>query len=98
MSRWLVYVNTNSTEKHITIHEERIKICGHLFKNIKKDGKNSKKTSIRILPGGAIKIGWTKNGYWLVVHAKNKNGISKQDDVLKASKKLGVPIDFCTLC
>ena len=98
--RILVYVNTNNTQKHITIHLEK-KVCPYIFQNV------SKNSSIIINPiqdvsediaNEVIKIAETENSFWLLVHANSCEEVINSKVIQEISRSLKVPIQICKEC
>jgi len=81
--RIFVYVNTNPTQKHITIHYEQSKVCPHIMQQILSRNTSTITCSISDVSKNKdksiIKLGETANSYWLLIHVKcecNKNAIN----------------------
>ncbi len=99
MPRYFVYVNTNSDRKHIEIHGETKRRCGHISKMIKKGGPCEGKFEIEVLEDGTIKIGEGENGYWLVVWGNSLDQVEKDNESLKkASKDVDKKPKTCPTC
>jgi len=84
--RIFVYINTNPTQKHITVHYEQSKACPHIMQQILSQNTTTITCSISDVSNNddksIIKLGETANSYWLLIHVKcecNKNAI----DVIK---------------
>jgi len=65
--RVLVYVNTNPSQKHITIHCEITNSCPHVFQQLISQN-TSMTTTIRSWNNKrVIKIAETSNSFWLLI-------------------------------
>lgn len=68
--RVFIYVNTNTTQKHITIHCESKKPCPHIMQQIlRANAIVSCKISSLTQNKSIIKIGETENSFWLLMYA-----------------------------
>jgi len=70
--RILIYVNTNPTEKHITIHCEQRSPCGDVFKQLLAETTKMRPTiedltKNKEIKKEIIKIAVTDNSYWLLM-------------------------------
>lgn len=99
MPRYFVYVNTNPTKKHITIHPENTGPCSEICKHIRIGGAYSGVFRIERIRGrNTIRIEGAENSYWLVVWAAQLNRVQTHPDVAEAQRLLGVTPAFCSKC
>jgi hypothetical protein len=101
MSRYLVYVNTNPSEKHITIHLENKKACPYVFQQLLRrntpgtlsieDLSNGKKTAIKFAESGG------KNSYWIIIWDESED-ILNNPIIKKIADTLKVRVKTCTTC
>ena len=99
--RVLVYVNTNPTEKHITIHLELDKPCPHIFKHTSSPFKTE---LTKFNKGNYIKVAEKPNSYWIILHIPfdyNIFDIDKHPVIVEIAKKENIPsskIEICNEC
>ena len=104
--RVFIYVNLNQTQKHITIHYERINPCPHIMQQIISGNvvTNCTISDVSLKQDKSIlKLGGTANSYWLLIHTKDCCCNLKQikqnpiiQDILR--KNPNISINICTQC
>ena len=98
MPRWFVYVNTNSTEKHITIHPEANGPCGTICQQICVGGPYEDTFPIERPNESIIKTGETLNSYWLIVWAQNLNDVINHPYIQAEANRTEVIPKICDTC
>ena len=97
--RFLVYVNTNPDRKHITIHCEKSKSCGHVFQQLIAQQTSANPTISTINNSKeVIKIAETDNSYWLVIWASDLNSLLNNPALQNIAQNLGVTPLQCQHC
>lgn len=103
--RVFVYINTNSTQGHITIHCETKQVCPHVLQQILKNNVlftcSIQDISIN-KDKSVIKFAETDNSYWLLLHIKSCNceGILKevQNILLINNIDISIGVNLCKVC
>jgi len=107
--RIFVYVNTNPTQRHITIHYEQSKACPHIMQQILSQNTNptcSISDMSKNKDKSIIKLGVTANSYWLLIQVNicecNKDTIKRKlieiNSIKAMLQKDPSILDTCTMC
>lgn len=106
--RVFIYVNTNETQKHITIHCENKRPCPHIMQQILRANVSvSCDISLLTQDKSIMKIGETQNSFWLLMYINccdNSflqmflNNVEIQTHILKPYNFRSDNVTFCDKC
>ena len=98
MPRFLIYVNTNPTQRHITVHPETTAPCQFVFQHVHLTGQHAAQFPIERLERNAFRVAEGDNGYWLLVWSPNIHEVYQNEHVLSAVQDLERNPQLCENC